>query len=703
MELIDSKSLLAKLMATENLTIEHRNVRTASFDVKNRVLVIPTLDKNLSAALYDLFTGHEVGHALYTPMAGMLEAKRQKVNKDIANVVEDCRIERKIKNKYPGLRLPFLKAYQELVEKNFFDTKGKNLNLMNFLDRLNLYTKGGVSLGIKFDDIERGLVNDVESTETYDDVIEVSKRIAKYMQEQLEQQKAKDKEKSLEENEDDDDDFDYQDELVEMDFDDDSESKPNSSIESGDGEDSDNEEDNGSGDSDINDENLEDSQSDPQIRSFTDEAFRENESKLFEFGEDYLYANIPKMDIEKAIYDYKALWKRYKNEEVDYLSTMPEVYLQIRRESNKVVSYLVKEFEMRKNADQLKRASTAKTGDLDMKKLFSYGFSEDIFKKVTVVPGGKSHGLVLFLDWSGSMTEHIGNTMKQLLNLTFFCKKVNIPFEVYTFVEDIGSELNYYTKPKKGDLVAKKFGLCNILSSRMSAAEFTYAGSALVAMCGCGPNGRKTRTPYWMSMSGTPLNEAVIAAMEIVPHFQKKYKLQIVNTVFLTDGEGTPIYEVYANDSGDTEFTGRYNKKTLVLRDPVTREQEILKPNAIAFNQTSALIRLLKKRTNSNIVGFYVLNVRELNGSAGNLFFPDYNERYKVKEQFRKDKFFVVQNTGFDEYYLLRSNGLDTEEDATFEVKDNATKRGIVSAFSKYAGNRINNRVILNRFINLIT
>lgn len=702
MELIDSKSLLAKLMATENLTIEHRNVRTASFDVKNRVLVIPTLDKNLSAALYDLFTGHEVGHALYTPMDGMIEAKIQKVNKDIANVVEDCRIERKIKNKYPGLRLPFLKAYRELIEKDFFATKGKNLNLMNFLDRLNLYTKGGVSLGIKFDDVERGLLNDVEATETYDDVIEVSKRIAKYMQEQLEEQKAKDKEKSLEENEDEDDDFDYQSELEEIDVGDKSQSKPNSSIEDGDGEDSDSDEDTDFGDSDIGDENLKDSQSDPEIRSFTDEAFRENESRLFEFGEDYTYANIPKMEIDKVIYDYKPLWKRYKEED-DYLSVKPEIYLQIRRESNKVVSYLVKEFEMRKNADQLKRASTAKTGDLDMKKLFSYGFSEDIFKKVTVVPGGKSHGLVLFLDWSGSMTEHISNTMKQLLNLTLFCKKVNIPFEVYTFVEDIDSQFNYYVKPKKGDLAAKKFGLCNILSSRMSAAEFTYAGSALVSMCGCGPTGRKTRTPYWMTMSGTPLNEAVIAAMEIIPHFQKKYKLQIVNTVFLTDGEGAPLYEVYTDDEGHIEHHSRYNRKNLVIRDPVTKEQEILRPNSISFNQTSALIRLLKKRTNSNIIGFYVLNVRELNGSAGNMFFPDYNERYKVKEQFRKDKFFVVQNTGFDEYYLLRSNGLDTDEDATFEVKENATKRGIVSAFSKYAGNRINNRVILNRFINLIT
>jgi hypothetical protein len=693
MELIDSKSLLAKLMATENLTVEHRNVRTASFDVKNRVLVIPTLDKNLSAALYDLFTGHEVGHALYTPIDGMIEAKKQKINMNVANVVEDCRIERKIKNKYPGLRLPFLKAYQELVEKDFFATKGKNLNLMNFLDRLNLYTKGGVSLGIKFNEIERGLVNDVEKTETYDDVIEVSKRIIEYMEQQLEEQKAKDKQKAAEEGED-------EDEFEEVDFDDGNPKDYDSSYDDFENETDVDDDEDDSGDSDPEDD-YSDTKNDSEIRSFTDEAFRENESKLFEFGEDYAYANIPKMEVDKVIYDYKPLWKRYKEDE--FCSVKTEEYLQIRRESNKVVSYLVKEFEMRKNADQLKRATTAKTGDLDMKKLFSYGFSEDIFKKVTVVPGGKSHGLVMFLDWSGSMSDHIANTMKQLLNLTFFCKKVNIPFEVYTFVEDIDTEHNYQPKPKAGDLRTKTFGLCNILSSRMSAAEFTYAGSALVAMSGCGASNRRTRQPYWMSMSGTPLNEAVIAAMEIIPHFQKNYKLQIVNTVFLTDGEGSPLSESYIDNEGNTDYYSRYNKKTLVIRDPVTRHQEVMKPNSNGFSQTSSLIRLLKKRTNCNIVGFYVLNVKALNGTAGNMFFPDYNERYSVKEQFRKDKFFVVQNTGFDEYYLLRSNGLDTDEDATFEVKENATKRGIVSAFSKYAGNRINNRVILNRFINLIT
>ena len=63
MSLVESKSLLAKLLAEENLTVEHRKVATAYFEVKNRVLVCPIL-KDMPADLYDLLMGHEVGHAL---------------------------------------------------------------------------------------------------------------------------------------------------------------------------------------------------------------------------------------------------------------------------------------------------------------------------------------------------------------------------------------------------------------------------------------------------------------------------------------------------------------------------------------------------------------------------------------------------------------------------------------------------------------
>ena len=65
-----NKDTLAKLMATENITVIHKKVPTAYFDVKSRTLCIPMLKENMSQALNDLFAGHEVGHALYTPVDG---------------------------------------------------------------------------------------------------------------------------------------------------------------------------------------------------------------------------------------------------------------------------------------------------------------------------------------------------------------------------------------------------------------------------------------------------------------------------------------------------------------------------------------------------------------------------------------------------------------------------------------------------------
>ena len=72
-------------------------------------------------------------------------------------------------------------------------------------------------------------------------------------------------------------------------------------------------------------DDFKDSKTESEIRSFTDEAFRENESRLFEFGEDYLYANVPKMEVEKVIYDYKPLWKRYKEDDYSNLSVQTDV------------------------------------------------------------------------------------------------------------------------------------------------------------------------------------------------------------------------------------------------------------------------------------------------------------------------------------------------------------------------------------------
>jgi hypothetical protein len=214
-----------------------------------------------------------------------------------------------------------------------------------------------------------------------------------------------------------------------------------------------------------------------------------------------------------------------------------------------------------------------------------------------------------------------------------------------------------------------------------------------------------------MSLGGTPLYEAIVAAMKIVPEFQKDYKLQIVNTVFLTDGEGQPLRSVYYQRQDGQIFEGYNNpdldggssygkEKVFVLRDPITKHEEKIY-QSYGNELMGGYIKMLKQRTNSNIVGFYVLSGREF-GRVAEQFYPRSVDRLKLKAEFRKEKYKIVTNAGFDEYYLLRSEGLDTDDDVEFVVKENATTRGLVSAFTKYAGNRLNNRVVLNRFIGMI-
>lgn len=716
MELVQSKSLLAKLMASENIIVEQRNVSTASFDVKYRILTVPVLDENISSYLYDLFMGHEVGHALYTPLDGLYKARDMKISMSVMNVLEDVRIERKIKYKYPGIRTSFVRGYKELIEKDFFGTEGADLNDLNFIDRINMYTKAGAACGIRFSVEEKTLLTEAESTETYDDVIEVAKKVMEYLKKEKEEQKRQnpvDSEDTDEEFEDSDmDEYDSEDGFG--DEDDDSGTSDEDDVKGDDEDDTfDDEDDEIDGNEDFGNDNSEDDDED-DVKSHTDEEYRKNESKLFsESSKNYYYGNIPDVDLSRVIVSHKDLWKRYMNyDNDDYrgeeVGVDFEGFQKIRKDANKVVSYLAREFEMKKNADQMKKASTAKSGDLDTEKIFSYKFNEDIFKKITVVPGGKSHGLVMYLDWSGSMSRHLLATIKQLINLVMFCKKVNIPYEVYAFS-------SYYDDPnhqvfKDGDIRMKDFKLLNILSHKMNSPQFTYACSALVSMAK-GTN----RRPQFMYLGATPLSETIISAMKIVPKFQQDNKLQVVNTIFLTDGDGHTLSEVYfkyedyhgqqhetvgKSNTGVVKTDEYRSDKHFVIRDPITKNQQIVNPHHNQKVQT-AYLKLLKERTNCNVIGFYVLSSRDFSRNSTN-FFPVSSNHEKIKAEFRKNKFQIATAAGYDEYYLLKAESLDTEEDAELVVKENATTRGLVSAFSKYAGNRLTNRVVLNRFMDLI-
>ncbi|MEO2044289.1 MAG: peptidase, partial [Nitrospinaceae bacterium] len=99
-----SKETLAKLMAVEDINVENRKVQTASFDLKSRTLVLPIWKDDLSEHVTDLLVGHEVAHALYSPASEWFAVcEERKVPKSYVNILEDIRIEKSIKKKFPGL------------------------------------------------------------------------------------------------------------------------------------------------------------------------------------------------------------------------------------------------------------------------------------------------------------------------------------------------------------------------------------------------------------------------------------------------------------------------------------------------------------------------------------------------------------------------------------------------------------------------
>ena len=144
MSLQTSKSTLAKLLAQENIMVEHRKSPTAYFDPKNRVLTLP-IWKDMSNDLYDLLVGHEVGHAWETPPEGWHThvTSNPPGFKSYLNVIEDARIEKKIKARYPGLKSSFYAGYKELMDKDFFGIhkNSHKISKLPLIDRINLHYK----------------------------------------------------------------------------------------------------------------------------------------------------------------------------------------------------------------------------------------------------------------------------------------------------------------------------------------------------------------------------------------------------------------------------------------------------------------------------------------------------------------------------------------------------------------------------------
>jgi hypothetical protein len=723
---LEVKGSLAKCLATENLIIEHKKVPTAMFDVNRRVLTLPTWDK-ASAIVYDLLVGHEVGHALYTDNIDWTE-EYPEVPKDFVNVLEDVRVERLMKKKYPGLSRTFYNGYNELNTDDFFSTKEENLDELTFIDRINLYYKIGAFHNIAFSDAENEFLTRAIQTETFDEVLQLAREIVEFVQykrqkidnmptpgdgEEMDSPGGEEVETPQQDSSAQDGENKDGQNKVEQESQEQSQSDQESP-----GDDLSKSMEAPSGDGFGQEVSNEHSESDKdELKSKTSRSFDEKSQDLVDSSaKETHYVELPKMNLDTMIIPNEWIHKTAKEFYTKSSGWVHDVYTQSSKEYNsykksaeKEVSYLVKEFECKKSADQYARSSVARTGVLDTQKLHTYKFNEDLFKKVSVVPDGKNHGLIFIFDWSGSMSEFILDAYKQLLNLIWFCRKVNIPFEVYAFTLDCSSYIGLQPNhPPVFDKVAgviapeNSFRLMNFFTSKTNNRVLDEQLKNIWCACHSYQK-RRGAVPHHLDLSGSPIAESIIALHSLIPDFQAKNKLQKVNVIFLTDGEGyqnSVTVERKGAYSTSPTYIGNTKYPRTAIRD---RKTGRVYPSLDYDNfprYAKILLQTVKdKFPTVNVVNFRITPSRDFQSCFR--WYGNKGEDYeKLKAEFKKNSSVQFKETGFDQFNVVLASSLAQDEE--FSIPENATKAQIKTAFSKVLGKKKTNKKLLSNFITLV-
>ena len=706
------KSQLAKLLATEDLIVEHKHCDTACFNVHTRVLTLPMWEK-ASNTVYDLLVGHEVGHALFTPDENWLE--KVAVPSQFVNVVEDARIEKLMKRKYLGLAKTFFKGYQELNDEDFFSISDESVSTFNLADRANLYFKVGNFVDISFDSEEKVIIQKIAEVETFDEALKVAEELYLFCK--------KEKEEKV-------DDMPVPPEVGQG-----GESKTSASqSQPSDGE-------GNSGDSV--------GESDPQIPQQTNQegefgtpvatddpevktadSLQENLQDLVDSNSsENVYVEIPKVDLKHIIAENSEIHEdidsffsvqRKSILSVDIYERADKRFVEFKRSAQKEVNYLVKEFECRKAADSYARSTTARTGILDTSKLHTYKYNEDLFKKVSIIPDGKNHGLIFVLDWSGSMSRVMMDTLKQLYNLIWFCKKVSVPFEVYAFTNEWNHpKINYETQEvvKSMDFslayeakenllsVSHEFAMMNILTSRVNGKQLEHQMLNIwrIAnyfsdqyMVGYG-------IPPYMSLSGTPLNEAFVSLHQILPKFQRENKLQKVQCIVLTDGEANHLAR-HVEVQRRWEDKPYMGKRQLTGGNTFLRDRKTGNTYQVPYGWHGFSDLMLQNLRDNfptvNFVGIRVLESRDANHFMKLYYDCNSDEFRKIQNEWKKQRSCTIKTSGYHAYFAMSATSLS--QDADFSVDEGATKAKIKSAFIKSLKTKKLNKKVLGEFVELI-
>jgi len=707
------RELTAKLMAAENVNVIHDySASTAAFDIRNRDLVLPVL-KNCSHELYTLFITHEVGHAIYTDQEETLEFFRDNKNLvGVLNVFEDVRIEKLIQKKYPGTQRCFASGYMDLFSRNFFGTQDRDVNSFNLLDRINLHFKVGSYnyCKIPFTDDEMIWVDKANQCETFADVVKLSLEFAENFS--TEPQKESSDQSS--------DDNDSKDEKN---------NDKKSSCDSESGDENDSEETENSSESNASDNTdqssemesesgaTEDFSANPENqnltsetqksfdRTFSDECF--NNNNFYSENTRVQIVDLPTFNLDEIIVSYKDVHSGLQEHKNRYANDESYNY---RQNSKQLVNSMANVFERKKSADLYSKARTDKTGVLDVNKIHSYRYNDDIFKKNCVIPEGKSHGLVMFFDMSSSMASTISGCIDQIMSLVLFCRRVNIAFDVYGFTDcKAGSFLtrSEFANTDTNLLINSNFSLRHYFSNKMTNVEFLNAIDNMEYLKACYSGSSAFYVPSAERLGGTPLIPCIASSIQIIEQFKAQNNLDIVSSLYLTDGGDN--HGIKIRDAAGCVTRIRDG----IIQDPKTKMRWKFNSRYYATDSqdaTTTLLKIVKAKTDARIIGYDLVRYIP-NGYEDSIV--------SIKNSDMQNKFFKKNNfvkcssvDGYDSLYFIKyGNSTLDSFDANFdhsissEVIESNDKKAIKKAmksitkeFNSHMGQR-NNKIFIDNFI----
>ena len=713
---LSAQEYLAKLLAKENLSVQHGNYSTASFDVVNRVLRLP-LWKDKGKDVYDLLVGHEVGHALYTPADGWHDSEKKigKIPRAYLNIVEDIRIERMIQDTYPGIVRRFKNGYKVLFDTDLFGTNERDINKAGLMDRLNVSSKGRGYVPVEFSNEESPLVKEAMEVQTWDDVVDVCKKLYDFIEDQKDEKEEEDKDE------------------MEMGMpSSDSGEAPENQGEipmSGDEESDDSEEGNGEADGESDEDSStsavdQEGGDDDGHETWTEDTQREREEELLEKSPERQYersgqpqysCGLSSENMDKILYSYddaKALRNRWISENTDdeyAVAQAPynhqaciEDWSETKQTYKTQANLLAKDFERKKAAFEYSRSRTAKSGKLDPLKLHAYKTSEDIFLTTTQLAQAKSHGIMLFLDLSGSMAELIEDVTAQAITIAMFCRQVNIPFEAYSF-----TTTSYWRRsnkeegmrealPEASEINAEGCKVVEMFSSKMNKKTFDEA--SYIAFAVAKAHAYSNKQAYHISghylhgvdqMGSTPLIQTAILAAKLTKQFTRKFALQNTNIMFLTDGypDGLSIQ----HDKKSNVYTSRevmINFEGKMIRGQGGREI-----------YENVLLRL-KEITGATIMGFHLAYDASTFGQGYTSIAGEFREDIK---SWRKDGFSAWKNVkGYDDYFIIKINRSARFDADVFTPKKADTINDLKREFKKFSKTKKGNKQLVARITDAV-